>query len=164
MEETRQHHQSHIRVAGRPRPQEHDLECPECGAKMVLRDSRYGWFYGCSTFPKCPATHGTHPNGEPLGIPANKETKSWRMKAHFAFDTLWNDPTSTMSRSEAYRWMSETLALDSSDAHISMFGIDRCKQLIEAIRVKDELAEINDCVDWETVRARRMEKRRDRRR
>jgi ssDNA-binding Zn-finger/Zn-ribbon topoisomerase 1 len=126
---------------------------------MILKDSRYGWFYGCSAFPKCKATHGTHPNGEPLGIPADKETKGWRMKAHVAFDTLWNDPNASMSRSEAYRWMSETLALDSSDSHISMFGINRCKQLIEAIRVKDELAEINDCVDWVTVRSRRAEKK-----
>jgi len=126
---------------------------------MVLRDSRYGWFYGCIRFPQCKATHGAHPSGEPLGEPATAETKQWRIKAHEAFDQLWKGADATMSRSEAYKWMIETLALTQDEAHIAMFGINRCKQLIEAIRLRDELAEINDCVDWETVRARRAEKR-----
>ena len=31
--------------------------CPRCGAKMVLRNSKYGSFYGCSNYPKCTFTH-----------------------------------------------------------------------------------------------------------
>lgn len=27
--------------------------CLKCGAKMVLRESQYGYFWGCSTFPRC---------------------------------------------------------------------------------------------------------------
>ncbi len=27
--------------------------CPECGGKLVLRESRYGKFWGCKNFPKC---------------------------------------------------------------------------------------------------------------
>lgn len=27
--------------------------CPRCGGKLVLRNGRYGQFYGCSNFPKC---------------------------------------------------------------------------------------------------------------
>lgn len=27
--------------------------CSECGSEMVLRNSKYGVFYGCSNFPKC---------------------------------------------------------------------------------------------------------------
>jgi len=27
--------------------------CPKCGAKLVLRNGRYGAFYGCSNYPKC---------------------------------------------------------------------------------------------------------------
>jgi len=27
--------------------------CSLCGAELVLRESKYGKFYGCSTFPKC---------------------------------------------------------------------------------------------------------------
>ena len=27
--------------------------CPLCGGKLVLRDGKYGEFYGCSNYPKC---------------------------------------------------------------------------------------------------------------
>lgn len=27
--------------------------CPQCGGQLVLRNGRYGSFYGCSNFPKC---------------------------------------------------------------------------------------------------------------
>lgn len=30
--------------------------CPECGAEMVKRNSRYGLFYGCSNYPNCKKT------------------------------------------------------------------------------------------------------------
>ena len=28
-------------------------KCPRCGANLVLRDGRYGRFYGCSNYPRC---------------------------------------------------------------------------------------------------------------
>lgn len=31
--------------------------CPRCGAPLVLRQGRYGNFYGCSNYPKCHYTH-----------------------------------------------------------------------------------------------------------
>lgn len=31
--------------------------CPRCGGKLVLREGRYGKFYGCSNYPKCTYTH-----------------------------------------------------------------------------------------------------------
>lgn len=30
--------------------------CPRCGSKLVLRNSKYGKFYGCSNYPKCKFT------------------------------------------------------------------------------------------------------------
>ncbi|MEE0651535.1 MAG: topoisomerase DNA-binding C4 zinc finger domain-containing protein [Segatella copri] len=30
--------------------------CPQCGGQLVLRNGRYGFFYGCSNFPKCKFT------------------------------------------------------------------------------------------------------------
>ena len=30
--------------------------CPKCGGYLVLRDGRYGRFYGCSNYPKCTYT------------------------------------------------------------------------------------------------------------
>ena len=31
--------------------------CPRCGGQLVLRDGRYGKFYGCSNYPRCRYTH-----------------------------------------------------------------------------------------------------------
>ena len=103
--------------------------CPECGKSMVLRISKYGFFYGCEMFPKCKATHGAHrKTGKPLGNPANKETKEWRIKAHDVFDKMWKNDE--MNRKAAYRWMKKTLKITPEDAHIGKFDLDMCKRLI----------------------------------
>lgn len=34
-------------------PIETDIVCDKCGHKMLLREGKYGKFYGCSNFPKC---------------------------------------------------------------------------------------------------------------
>jgi DNA helicase II / ATP-dependent DNA helicase PcrA len=33
-----------------------DPVCPDCGSTMVLRESKWGEFYGCSQYPKCKKT------------------------------------------------------------------------------------------------------------
>ena len=102
--------------------------CPECGELMVLRNSKFGLFYGCSTFPKCNATHGAHKNGEPLGIPADKATKQARIDAHDVFDQLWKGKH--MSRDEAYEWMQEAMEMSEDEAHIGRFDGDQCEELV----------------------------------
>lgn len=106
--------------------------CPECGSSMHLRDSRHGLFYGCATFPTCRATHGAHPDGRPLGTPANAETKAARIAAHDAFDKLWREPERYMTRRDAYRWLADLLGLTPGDAHIGSFDRGQC----EAVTVR----------------------------
>ena len=36
----------------------HREPCPECGAPLVERTSRFGLFLGCSMFPKCCGKRG----------------------------------------------------------------------------------------------------------
>ncbi len=48
-------------------PELTDYDCQLCGAKMMKRFGRNGWFLGCSTFPKC---KGTRP--VPLGFKCPK--------------------------------------------------------------------------------------------
>lgn len=113
------------------------LTCPDCGSEMVLRNSRFGKFYGCSTYPACKAAHGAHPNGKPLGIPADKETKQWRIKAHDAFDTLWKRGGGVrIGRSAAYKWLQESLSMTSEQCHIGRFDIETCKRVIAAVESK----------------------------
>lgn len=110
------------------------LTCPECGSPMVLRvtskfktkDGQPRKFYGCSRWPKCDATHGAHPNGEPLGVPADKETKQWRIKAHESFDA-WAE-TMGFSRRTAYRKLSEHF--DVREIHIAEMNIEACRKVI----------------------------------
>lgn len=116
------------------------LRCPECGAPMVLREtSKYRYprtgeprkFWSCSRFPACRGIHGAHPNGKPLGVPANAETKRARIRAHRVFDTLWRG--GPMSRDQAYRWMQDALGMTKRQAHIGKFTIDECERLITAV-------------------------------
>lgn len=139
---------------------ERELYCPECGGRLRLKDSEYGPFYGCSSYPRCRVTHGCHPNGDPLGYPANPETKQWRRKAHAEFDKLWKDPGAPMSRIEAYRWMQQTLGLPSEECHVAKFSIELCQRLIAALQVRTQLEEINGTQDWAAINERRREKKR----
>ena len=112
--------------------------CPECGADMVLRDSRYGLFYGCTSYPRCQATHGAHPNGAPLGVPANTETKEARMQAHDAFDKLWKAAGATTTRREAYSFLRSAMGLPGKECHIGKFSKEQCEQV--CIYVEERLA------------------------
>ncbi len=111
------------------------LSCPECGAPMVLKPSKFGQFYGCSRWAetKCPGSHGAHANGAPLGTPANRATKDARIRAHEAFDTLWK--SGGMSRKAAYQWMRETMDLTKADAHIGQFTEQQCNDLTLHVHV-----------------------------
>lgn len=123
-----------------------DLKCPECGARMQLLKTRFGFMYGCTRYPNCDCTHGAHPDGAPLGTPANKETKQARIAAHAAFDELWKGCMSEypkagkrnaseitrMARRRCYAWLAERLGLDSEACHIGQFDIATCKRVVAA--------------------------------
>lgn len=108
------------------------LECPDCGAPMrFIRNSRFGNFYGCSRYPVCQNTHGAHPDGTPLGKPANKATREARIRAHAAFDRLWHGGRG--SRGQAYSWMRKRLGLTREQAHIGLFDAEQCERLIALV-------------------------------
>jgi ssDNA-binding Zn-finger/Zn-ribbon topoisomerase 1 len=108
-----------------------DLNCPDCGSPMRLRDSRFGKFYGCVRFPACKATHGAHADGRPLGIPGNAETKAARTRAHAAFDRLWR--SGRMRRNDAYRELQRMMHMTEAQAHIGRFTQEECERLIELL-------------------------------
>jgi ssDNA-binding Zn-finger/Zn-ribbon topoisomerase 1 len=107
---------------------EFEIECAECGAPMTLRNSKYGKFFGCTNFPECRGTHGTYPDGRPLGNPADAETKHYRIAAHYVFDSLWK--SKMVTRNRAYSWMQQVMTLSSEEAHIGNFTKEQCKRLI----------------------------------
>ncbi len=111
----------------------HELTCPECGAEMVLKQSRYGPFYGCIRWATtgCKGAHGAHPDGRPMGTPATLETRRARIEAHEAFDRLWK--SGRMKRKQAYAWLSAAMGMPSEQAHISRFDVAQCRRVVEAV-------------------------------
>lgn len=126
----------------------HFVTCPDCGASMRLVEHprKPGEiFYGCSTYPECRATHGAHPDGRPLGRPADKRTRSWRIVAHEAFDQLWQqadqlygEPLAgadrarlrSIARARAYRWLAQRFGVE--EIHIGALDADGCQRVLEA--------------------------------
>lgn len=123
---------------GLPPKARKDLVCGDCGAPMELRPSRFGWFYGCTTWPKCSGTHGAHDDGSPRGIPANKATRMARIEAHGAFDLLWKPQSDAqepmMSRKEAYKWLALAMQMAPDRAHIGRFTLEECNFLTEVVQ------------------------------
>lgn len=117
---------------------QHVVQCPECGAPMTLRSSKFGLFYGCSQYPNCKATHGAHPDGKPLGTPANAVVKQARIAAHKAFDQLWSGPKARLTRDEAYLWLQSKMGLTSAQAHIGSFDQAQCDKLIQLVRENEQ--------------------------
>ncbi|MEG1394142.1 MAG: type I DNA topoisomerase [Clostridia bacterium] len=48
-------------VKVKPKEEESDVICEKCGARMIIKDSRFGKFLACPNFPKC---RNTKPFGE----------------------------------------------------------------------------------------------------
>ena len=108
---------------------EYDLECPDCGIPMRLKQSHYGWFYGCPNYPECENTHGAHQStGKPLGKPADKETRLARIAAHVALDRLWIE--GSMTRKNVYRWLRMSMGLSKFKCHIARMNRENCEQVI----------------------------------
>lgn len=106
--------------------------CPYCGkcTELVTGDVIYPRrpelhrkkFYLCKP---CDAYVGCHPGTEnPLGRLANKELRRAKMRAHAAFDPLWQD--GKLRRREAYAALASMLGIDVNDCHIGMFDIEMC--------------------------------------
>jgi hypothetical protein len=114
-----------------------DVRCGECGATMVLKESRFGLFWGCRNFQYgCRGTIGAHPDGTPLGRPADKATKAARIVAHDAFDRLWKRGKTrepVMKRGAAYRWMQGAMGMTPDEAHIGLFNVETCERLVDKV-------------------------------
>ncbi len=115
------------------------IPCPECGGKLRLRIGEYGLYYRCTKFPACRTTHTAHKKtGKPMGVPANKETRTLRMKAHEAFDKLWvSKRLKYKSRNRAYAWLARRLGIRSADCHIGMFDKAMCSRVIKVCEKRE---------------------------
>ena len=51
--------------------------CPECGADIVHRRGKYGWFVGCSNYPECRWT-----TSEEVWDECNEDPKQYKEYMH----------------------------------------------------------------------------------
>ena len=110
--------------------------CPYCKSSTRVVDEVfiYGRTYkdrlmiACKNFPVCDSYVGTHDDGEPLGRLANKALRSWKKKAHDAFDVLWKDKH--LDRNQAYEELADHLGIPDQYCHIGMFKKETCIKVI----------------------------------
>lgn len=105
------------------------VNCGDCGASMVLKDRGYGKFWGCTRYPDCPGIHGAHPNGRPMGKPADAATRKSRVKAHAAFDAHWKKKR--WSKKTGYQWLQKRLRMDRHECHIARFDVATCAKVVQ---------------------------------
>ncbi len=109
------------------------LRCPDCGGIMSLKPSRFGLFYGCGNWPMCDCTHGAHPDGRPLGIPATRKVRELRMKVHALFDPLWLE-RGKRAREGAYLLLQRLMDMEERDCHIARFNGMQCYRALKALK------------------------------
>jgi hypothetical protein len=99
----------------------------------------YGRDYGTNLYVcrPCDAYVGTHKGtNQPLGTPANRDTREWRKLAHTRFDWLWK--SGKKSRTKAYLWLQNVMGLTRSEAHIGKFTAEQCKEVVRLVRAREE--------------------------
>lgn len=101
------------------------MKCPDCGAEMYQRNSRYGRFWGCDRYPECKGTFSG------MGTPGNAETRAARIRAHAAFDPLWR--TGKLRRKVAYQHLRLAMQMPANKCHISMFDAVQCARVIQIV-------------------------------
>lgn len=120
------------------------MNCPYCGAEILLKPSAivygrdYGLIYICSSYPSCDAFVGVHQGTKRAkGTLANAELRLLRKQCHAAFDAFWRKKN--WGRGKAYKWLSKTMGISRTEAHIGMFREANCILLLKVLGgAKDE--------------------------
>lgn len=118
--------------------------CRYCQAQAQLRyagqagypyQRDYGPVWVCTP---CDAWVGCHPGTtKPLGGLANAELREWKIKAHAAFDPLWQGKmrrdqcSKGQARRAGYRWLSKELGIAFERTHIGYFNVEECRKVVE---------------------------------
>ena len=123
--------------------------CRYCGGvvRLVDAESVYGEstkklgmvgqkLYQCQN---CNARVGCHKDStRPLGNVANEVLRLKRVEAHRVFDASWR--SQHMSRTQAYKWLSQQLRIPIRLTHIGGFEMDQCQKVIELCEKDVEVA------------------------
>ena len=112
--------------------------CPYCGKPAMFTTGNLHYphrpdlagkrFWSCAP---CDAYVGCHDGTtKPMGRLANAELRSWKMRAHAAFDPRWKGK-GRKERAKAYRELAEQLGIRRDDCHIGLFDVFLCRRVVE---------------------------------
>jgi hypothetical protein len=86
----------------------------------------------------CEAWVGCHPGTEKaLGGLANAELRGWKIKAHAAFDPLWQGKmrrdqcSKGKARRTGYAWLAKQIGLPVEKTHIGYMSVEECKRVVD---------------------------------
>lgn len=97
--------------------------CADCDVRMRLH-GKSRLKHVCQ---QCGGSLIANKYGQPLGIPATKEVRRLRMRAHIAFDQLWR--SGEVTRSSAQRWLATELGIPVQRCHFGYMN----RQQLEAV-------------------------------
>lgn len=119
--------------------------CPDCGKvrSMTFRIGPYGFYWQCMNFNQprpCPGRVAARRDGSLKGTPADQATRQARIRAHAAFDPLWQAAPSHKRRGgerrKMYRWLQDAMALSAHECHIAKFNVAQCERVIELVSIR----------------------------
>jgi len=95
----------------------------------------YGPLWLCAP---CGAWVGCHKGTTtPLGGLANAELRAWKVKAHAAFDPLWQGKirrdkcSKKNARTAGYKWLAGQLGIDVKICHIGYMSVAECQKVVD---------------------------------
>lgn len=102
----------------------------EYASNAVIYGRKYGsgFCYRCTACGAYVGTHYRRPK-EAMGILANKEMRTWKMKCHAVFDAFWKvSPKPQERRSNLYVRLAGEMGIDVPECHFGYFGLAQLKQ------------------------------------
>ena len=119
--------------------------CGEASVTLTSNSAIYGREYGDWPYVYlcmlCGASVGTHPHSVyPLGLMADKETRSLRTALHAIIDPAWK--SGRIGRSELYAMMAGVLGL--ARFHVGDLTKEQCHLANEAFRAWETAADFGD--------------------
>lgn len=106
--------------------------CPYClkASKLIKKEgTEKEYLYSCEP---CGAYCGTHQGTKTsYGRLAKEDLRKLRIETHVHFDKLHKDPKAKLTRTEAYKLLSDHLGTPTSLTHIGMFNSKSCQRVID---------------------------------
>jgi hypothetical protein len=115
--------------------QRRDLKCPRCKGDLLLKDGRFGFFYGCENWINLQCTGSMDCNQqtvEPFLLYTDEFTLEAQRRLQVAFDQVWT--SGLKSKPQAFLWLAEFLNRPARELRFQYLSKEECARAMKAIR------------------------------